>query len=237
MSRQDTWPFRPPLVRWQPGNRRAISEPMLTSNVRHSVFALLGEHGPLTTSELVARDPALGTGTMRRELLKWLERGWVTRERARDVVHHAFRYSLTETGRAVLAGEREDRTLLVEPGRRARRVMVQGKEMTVQQAAAAVGLKPTTLRRRLERGMPPEDALRPRREPRRLEVDGQQVTLQEAAVRAGVTYDSVRRRLAEGRSPEHVAAPPYFRPPSIPPRSQPRSSERVSPCRFETSPL
>ncbi len=186
---------------------------MLTSDLRYSVFQLLGKHGSLTAKELVARNEVLSSGALRRELPRWVERGWLRRERELGVVCQPFRYSLTETGRAVLVGEREDREPLVDPERPARRtVIVEGDEMTIEEAAAAVGLKPKTLRRRLERGMAPEDALRPRREPRRLEVDGEVVTLQEAATRAGVTYDSVRRRLAEGRSPELVAAPPYFRP-------------------------
>jgi hypothetical protein len=188
-------------------------EAMLTSDLRHSVFQLLGEHGSLTAKELMTRDAVLASGALRRALLTWLERGWLKRERALAGAYQAYHYSLTETGRAVLVGEREDREPVVDPERPARRtVMVEGKEMTIDDAAAAVGLKPKTLRRRLERGMAPEDALRPRREPRRLEVDGEVVTLQVAAARAGVTYDSVRRRLAEGRSPELVAAPAYFRP-------------------------
>ena len=86
-----------------------------------------------------------------------------------------------------------------------------GRRLTIAEAAAELGLKPKTLRARLDRGMSPEDALRPRRTARRVAVNGQDAALAEVAGQAGVSYDTVRRRLAEGKAPNEVAAPAYYR--------------------------
>ena len=82
---------------------------------------------------------------------------------------------------------------------------------SLQRAAAELGLKPKTLRARLERGMSLDDALRPPRSTKRVRVGANDAALAEVAAQAGVSYNTVRRRLAEGKSPEQVTAPRYYR--------------------------
>lgn len=186
---------------------------MRPSYARAHVLELLEQHGPLTRREMVALDPSLSVNAMSPLVVKWLEQGIVVREKATDRVLLTYRYAITEKGRAVLAADRLDR----EAGEFERvgslqTIEVGTRRLTIAEAAAEFGLKPKTLRTRLERGMPVEKALRAPRTAMNIEVAGGRGTVEEVAARAGVSHDTVRRRLREGRKPDEVAAPAYYRP-------------------------
>jgi DNA-directed RNA polymerase specialized sigma24 family protein len=130
----------------------------------------------------------------------------------RDRIHLTYRYTITEKGRAVLATDPIDRAAseFVRVGS-VKTLEVNGRQLTIREAAAELGLKPKTLRARIDRGMSLEDALRPPRSTKRVSVGANDAALAEVAAQAGVSYDTVRRRLAEGKIPERVTAPRYYR--------------------------
>ena len=146
---------------WLRALRRDIHAHMLLSLVLASVLGLLEEHGPLTTYELLALDPEHVPATLRTEFLRWLKRGWISRALVRVGRSPMYRYAITERGRAVLEGDRVDPNALPTPRQWVRRELVlDGRTFTIEEAAAVHGLKPKTVRRRLERGSTPEDAVR-----------------------------------------------------------------------------
>jgi DNA-directed RNA polymerase specialized sigma24 family protein len=124
-----------------------------------------------------------------------------------------YRYAITDKGRAVLAADRLDREAgEFERVGSTRTIVVGERRLTIAEAAAEFGLKPKTLRTRLERGMAVEKALRAPRAAMKVEVRGGAATLEEVAAQAGVSYDTVRRRVREGRGPDEIGAPAYYRP-------------------------
>lgn len=186
---------------------------MRPSYARAHVLELLEQHGPLTRREMVALEPSLSVNAMSPLVVKWLEQGIVVREQATDRVLLTYRYAITDKGRAVLAADRLDREAgEFERVGSVRTIVVGERRLTISEAAAEFGLKPKTLRTRLERGMAVEKALRAPRAAMKVEVRGGAATLEEVAAQAGVSYDTVRRRVREGRAPDEVAAPAYYRP-------------------------
>lgn len=97
---------------------------------------------------------------------------------------------------------------------------VHGKDMTVSQMAEASGLSHVAIRKRLARGMSPEEAMRPptsrwgtafvqkkgrtHRNKKHYTIDGVDLTFDEAARLAGVTVTALRNRISRGMTLEQA---------------------------------
>lgn len=100
------------------------------------------------------------------------------------------------------------------------RLTVGGVTRTLVEWSRCTGIKRTTIRRRMEKGWPPERCLAPPRKPLALTVGGVTRTMKEWARLTGVPYATIHKRSRDGHPPEACVDPDYVNPSILSPETR-----------------